>query len=206
MSPQKPPRLQSPTERELASEAARKGREERERDERDVVDAGNGVPVTRPEDFQDVTKETEADPDLRKERRRNRSDSNRLERLEDKSDEDKEKIDGLTTGFSELKNSVAEMRGEFRGLKDSIDRMLHHASEREIAITTKTIEVETTKQVTAIETQAAIEVAKAESQIQDVADARKARRKLLFGVAKVIAIALGGAIVHVIAQKLGLPL
>lgn len=207
------PRIQSPTERELASEQARRERAS------SIDDAVPGE--IAPYESEDLTGQYEGE-ELERLRRERRNTDQRIGHLENKVEMT---VAALGDFKQEITGTVAHMSGVMDGLVGEIRRALDTMTERDHVRFTTTVDVDATKQKAAIESQAeteaakaiaiakaeaAIEVAKAKAELEKQALIAKAelvrienRRKMVGKVLAGAGLIAIGIIAHAIAQHFG---
>ena len=211
------PRIQSPTERELVSEQARRERAA-------SMDESSGVVEHDPnaDDYEDLTGQ-HAGEELDRLRRERRTTGQRLTHVERKLDRQVEAFSDFKT---EVTGKIEHMAGTVEALTGEIKRTLDAFAAREHVTFTAKVDVDASKQKTEIEAQAetevaravaeakkeaAIELAKVKAEIDAKAEKDKAelvrienRRKMIQRVLVGAGLIALGIIGHAIAQHFGI--
>ena len=153
--------------------------------------------------------EEQRDPKKLKDKRRTRTDSDRIEHLEERADHHDEVLGKIDDKVGRMEPELSKMSGKLDilpKLVELVEMTMSAAHEREHVTFTAQVDVDTAKAKTEIEKQAAIAVAEAKDEIKDRASKREARRKIWVkvlggAIATVAAIAAGGT-VHWLIHKI----
>lgn len=133
-------------------------------------------------------------------KRRARSHSDRIDRLEKKNDKHEEKIDNLTGAVAEVKGEVVGLRGQMTGqdrVLENISKSVDRLAQREHVEVTTSIDVGAARQ----ESEIKVDEAKKIAAVNDEANKKEMRRKL---VTKIVGgIAGGGAFVELLHRIFG---